>query len=55
MELKNYNPKCSEDWAMVAKYDSVEIDGTVENKYDCVVYEDEEEINTVELDNYGMD
>lgn len=24
MELKNYNPKTEEDWAIVAKYDSIE-------------------------------
>lgn len=27
MELKNLNPKTSEDWAAVAMYDSIEIDG----------------------------
>lgn len=27
MELKNLNPKTAEDWAIVAMYDSVEIDG----------------------------
>lgn len=40
MELKNYNPKSSEDWAIVAKYDTVE-------------FTDEEDINQpteVEID-----
>ena len=53
MELKNYNPKCSEDWAMVAKYDSVEFDDAVRSKYDCIVYDDEDISTEVEID--GMD
>lgn len=43
MELKNYNPKSSEDWAIAAKYDTVE-------------FTDEEDINQpteVEID--GME
>lgn len=43
MELKNYNPKDSEDWAIVAKYD-------------CVVYpDDEDDSKTTNIEIDGME
>lgn len=48
MELKNYNPKTSEDWQIAAKYDSVEFNDVEEYIPSIVEIDDQEDIN--ELD-----